>query len=64
MIRETAHEFCVIAEYKDGDSFCLAKFMHEEDAREWCNSREQKEWVTYKVYKRYGSYEEARWEEV
>lgn len=65
MIHETAHEFCIVAEYKDGGSFCLAKFMHEEDARVWQGQQEQKEWVTYRLYKRLGSsFEETRWEEL
>jgi len=59
MIHETNHEICVVAEYKDGGKFCLAKFMHEEDARTWQEQREPKDWVEYKLYKRLG---EAQWE--
>ena len=59
MIHETPIEICVVAEYQDGGKFCLAKFMHEEDAVEWLRSREPKEWVAYKLYKRLG---DARWE--
>jgi hypothetical protein len=62
MIQETPHEICVVAEYEDGGKFCLAKFMHEEDAEAWLRSQESKEWVAYRLYKRYGSMEEARWE--
>lgn len=62
MIQETAHEICVVAEYKDGGSFCLAKFMHEEDARAWQERQEPKEWLTYRLYKRIGSVDEVQWE--
>lgn len=62
MIHETHHEFCVIAEYQDGGKFCMAKFMREEDARAWQEQQESKEWVAYRLYKRYGSIEEPRWE--
>lgn len=62
MITETHHEFCVIIEYPDGKKFCMAKFMHEEDAREYLGTREKKDYIKWKLYKRYGSMEEARWE--
>lgn len=63
MIQETAHEICVVAEYEDGGSFCLAKFMHEEAAVAWRGQQEQKDWVVYKLYKRKGSIsEEVQWE--
>jgi hypothetical protein len=62
MIRETIHEFCVVCEYPDM-KFCMAKFMHEEDAREYLGTKEDKEYVKWKLYKRLGSsYDEARWE--
>jgi len=65
MIQETMHEICVVAEYEDGGKFCLAKFMHEEDARAWLRSKESKEWVAYRLYKRLGSsFEETRWEPI
>lgn len=65
MIQETIHEFCVVAEYDDGGKFCLAKFMHEEDAREYLSTKEDKEYVKWKLYKRLGSsFEETRWEEL
>lgn len=63
MIQETPHEFCVIADYKDGSNYCMAKFMHEEDARAWRDRQEQKEWVAYKLYKRYAGIDGVRWEE-
>ena len=61
MIQESIHEICVVAEYQDGGKFCLAKFMHEEDARKWQEQQEPKAWVEYKLYKRLrdGEYEEA-----
>ena len=62
MIQETPHEFCGVVEYPDGMKFCMAKFMHEEDAREYLGTKEDKEYVKWKLYKRYGSMEEARWE--
>ena len=62
MIRETPHEICVVAEYVDSGSFCLAKFMHEEDARAWLEQQESKDWVTYKLYKRYAGIDGVRWE--
>lgn len=63
-IRETTEEFCVIADYKDGGNFCMAKFMHEEDARDWQEQQPSKEWVTYRLYKRCGRVidDEVRWE--
>ena len=61
MIQEIPREICVVAEYVDGGSFCLAKFMHEEDARAWQEQQESKEWVVYRLYKRYGG-DEVRWE--
>lgn len=64
MIHETHHEFCVVADYQDGGKFCLAKFMHEEDAREYLSTREKKDYIKWKLYKRLGSgLEEPRWEE-
>ncbi len=63
MIQETIHEFCVVVEYPDGMKFCMAKFMHEEDARDYLGTREKKDYAEWKLYKRLGSsYEEARWE--
>ena len=63
MIRETIHEFCVVVEYEDGGKFCIAKFMHEEDAREYLGTKKNDEYSKWKLYKRYGSsYDEVRWE--
>lgn len=67
MIRETPQEICVVAEYLDGDEYCLAKFMHEEDAREWMERQEKKDWVKYKLYKRRDNMyfdEHIEWEEL
>lgn len=61
-IQETIHEFCVIADYKDGGKFCMAKFMHEEDAREYLETREPKEWLSWKLYKRMAGIDGVRWE--
>lgn len=58
-ITETPIKICVVAEYQDGSKFCLAKFMYEEDARAWQERQEPKDWVVYKLYKRYS---DARWE--
>ena len=62
MIQETPHEFCVVIEYPDGMKFCMAKFMHEEDARAYLKTRKKKPYIKWCLYKRYGSMEEARWE--
>jgi hypothetical protein len=63
MIQETMHEICVVAEYEDGGKFCLAKFMHEEDAREYLSTKKSDVYVKWKLYKRLGSsFEETRWE--
>lgn len=52
MIHEAKIEFCVVAEYANGDRFCIAKFMHEEDARRYKRSRPKKEYVSWKLYER------------
>jgi len=63
MIQETMHEICVVAEYEDGGKFCLAKFMHEEDAREYLGTKKSDVYVKWKLYKRLGSsFDETRWE--
>lgn len=64
MIQETIHEICVVVEYPDDKKFCIAKFMHEEDARAYIKTRKDKEYVKHKLYKRYGSSfdDDARWE--
>lgn len=52
MIQESKIEHCVIAAYTNGDKFCIAKFMHEEDARNYKRSRRKKEYVEYRLYRR------------
>ena len=65
MIRESGIEYCLIAEYANGDKFCLAKFMHEEDARRYRRSRKKKEYVEYKLYRRTEKHTgEVKWEEL
>ena len=65
MIQDAKIEFCVIAEYTNGDSFCVAKFMHESDARNYRRSRKKKEYVAYRLYRRTQRMnEEVTWEEL
>jgi hypothetical protein len=64
MIQETMHEICVVAEYEDGGKFCLAKFMHEEDARNYKRSRKKKEFVSWKLYERRERSCGVEWEEL
>lgn len=64
MIHESGIEICLIAEYANGDKFCLAKFMHEEDARNYRRSRKKKEYVEYKLYRRTERNGEVTWEEL
>lgn len=65
MIQETIHEFCIVVEYPDDKKFCVAKFMHEEDAREYLGTKKDKEYVKWKLYKRLGSsYDEPKWEPI
>ena len=45
-------EFCVVVEYPSGDKFCIAKFMHEENARKYRRSRKKNELVSWKLYER------------
>ena len=52
MIQESKIEICLVAEYADGYSFCVAKFMHEDDARRYKRSRKKKEYVEWKLYRR------------
>jgi hypothetical protein len=59
-IQEVYIETCVIADYKDGGKFCMAKFMHEEDARAYMKTLEEQEWLTYRLYTRYSG-DEVRW---
>ena len=62
MIHEVFIEVCVVVEYPDGKKFCMAKFMEEKDARAWLEQQEPKEYKEWKLYKRHGRMEEARWE--
>ena len=65
MIHESGIEYCLIAEDANGDKLCLAKFMHEEDARRYRRSRRKKEYVEYKLYRRTQRMnEEVIWEEL
>lgn len=52
MIHESKQEFCVIAEYTNGDRFCKAKFMDEEDARRYRRSRKKEPYCVWKLYER------------
>lgn len=64
MIHESKTEFCVIAEYANGDKFCIAKFMHEENARSYRRSRKKKEFVRYRLYERREHAEGVTWKEL
>lgn len=65
MIHEAGIEYCVVAEYADGYSYCMAKFMHEEDARRYKRTRPKKEYVEYKLYRRTEKHTgEVTWEEL
>lgn len=65
MIHEAKIEYCVIAEYADGNRYCMAKFMHEDDARKYRRSRKRKDYVKYRLYKRTEKYfGEVTWEEM
>ena len=63
MIQDSKLEYCVIAEYSDGYKFCIAKFMHEEDARRYRRSR-KKDFVVYRLYKRFDSADGITWTEL
>jgi hypothetical protein len=65
MIQDAKIEFCLVAEYADGNSYCLAKFMHESDARNYKRSRKKKEYVAYRLYRRTERRSgEVTWEEL
>jgi hypothetical protein len=65
MIHEPGIEYCLVAEYADGHSYCIAKFMHESDARNHKRSRKKKEYVEYKLYRRTEKHiGEVIWEEL
>lgn len=52
MIHEAKIEFCVVAVYADGNAYCIAKFMHEEDARRYKRSRKKDSYREWKLYMR------------
>lgn len=64
MIHEAKIEFCVVAEYADGNAYCIAKFMHEEDARNYKRSRKKESYREYRVYERRERNGEVLWSEV
>lgn len=64
MIHESKIEFCVVTTYPDGYRFCKAKFMYEEDARNYRRSRKKKESVKYELYERRESRGEVSWIEL
>ena len=64
MIYEAKIEFCVVAEYENGDRFCMAKFMHEEDARKYKRSRKKESYRKWKLYERRERHGEVEWSEV
>ena len=65
MIQESSQEFCVVAEYPNGAKYCIAKFMHEEDARRYHRSRKkEKGSAEWKLYERRESQGEVTWLEL
>lgn len=64
LIHESKIEICLVCEYPDGYKFCMAKFMHEEDARRYRRSRKKKEYVVYKLYERRERNGEVTWKEL
>jgi hypothetical protein len=64
MIHEAKTEYCVVVEYPDGYKFCKAKFMDEEDARNYKRSRKKKDYVVYRLYERKVVGGEVVWEEM
>ena len=65
MIHEAKIEICLVAEYADGNRYCIAKFMHEDDARRYRRSRKRKDYVEWKLYKRTEKHSgEVTWEEL
>ena len=63
MIQETRIEICVVAAYANGDRFCIAKFMHEEDARRYKRSRPREDYLKWELWLRTESIEDGvRWE--
>ena len=57
-------EFCVVAEYPNGSKYCMAKFMHEEDARRYHRSRKKSGGCKWKLYERREVLGEVTWEEL
>lgn len=64
LIHESKTEYCVVAEYADGYKFCKAKFMYEEDARNYKRSRKKKEFVKYRLYERRDRMDGVTWTEL
>lgn len=66
MIHESQLEYCVIAEYSNGDKFCIAKFMHEEDAKRYrsVRRRSKKEYVEWKLYERCERMDGVTWKKL
>ena len=64
MIQESKTEYCLIAEYDDGNSYCLAKFMHEEDARKYKRSRKKADYREWKLYERRERMDGVKWTEM
>lgn len=65
MIHEAKIEICLVAEYADGNRYCIAKFMHEDDARRYRRSRKRKDYVEWKLYRRTEKHSgEVTWEEL
>jgi hypothetical protein len=64
VIKDVKIEYCCVKEYPNGDKFCMAKFMYEEDARNWKRSRKKHENVVWKVYERRERMDGVTWEEL
>ena len=67
MIHEAKIEYTVVAEYADGNKYCIAKFMHEEDGSRYLSSRKRRkvDYVSWKLYRRTEKYSgEITWEEL
>ena len=64
MIHESKNEFCVVAEYANGDKFCVAKFMHEEDARRYKRTRKREDYRSWRLYERRERMDGVTWIEL
>lgn len=64
MIQDSKIEYCVVQEYPDGYKFCMAKFMYEEDARNYKRSRKKKEFVKWSLYERRETSGSVEWKEL